>query len=108
MKFFWWVLLAVAAVLLILFAVSNRESVSVGLWPLPDAIELPLYLVVLVTLIVGFFAGELVAWIGGRRWRSEAKRSRNRIATLERELDAERARPVVAAEPAPPLAAIPR
>jgi hypothetical protein len=61
---------------------------------------MPLYLLVLATLIVGFFFGELVARIGGWHWRREARRSRERIALLERELDAERARPVVAQLPA--------
>src|SRR5271163_480098 len=93
MKILWWIVLALAALLLILFAVSNREMVSVGLWPLPVLVELPLYLVVLGTLILGFVLGELVAWIGGWRWRREARRSRDRIANLERELAAERAQP---------------
>ncbi len=97
MKFLWWTGLALAAVVLILFAVSNRETVSVGLWPLPALLDIPLYLVVLGTLLVGFVAGELAAWIGGWRWRREARRSRDRIAMLERELEAERARPVVGA-----------
>jgi uncharacterized integral membrane protein len=86
-----WVALALVAVVLIVFAVSNREIVSVGLWPLPAQVELPLYLLVLGTLLAGFVVGELVAWIGGRRWRREARRSRNRIAMLEREVEAARA-----------------
>ena len=95
MKFFWWIVLALVALILVLFAVSNRESVSVGLWPLPAFVELPLYLVVLGTLLIGFFAGELLAWMRSWRWRREARRSRDRIAVLERELDAARAlRPV--------------
>ena len=104
MRFLWWAALAVIALVLILFAVSNRESVSVGLWPLPDHVDLPLYLLVLGTLIVGFFLGEVVAWVSGWRWRREARRSRERIAMLERELEAERAQ---RNEPRVPLAAIP-
>ncbi|HWB49153.1 MAG TPA: lipopolysaccharide assembly protein LapA domain-containing protein [Stellaceae bacterium] len=104
MKLLWWIALAVVALVLILFAVSNRESVSVGLWPLPDFVEMPLYLLVLGTLIVGFFVGELVGRVGGWRWRREARRSRERIADLERALDAERARPVVTRLPAEPVA----
>lgn len=104
MKILWWVVLAVVALVLVLFAVSNRETVSVTLWPLPSALELPLYLVVLGTLVIGFFAGQLVTWIGGWRWRREARRSRERIAQLERELEAER----VQRGEALPVAAIPR
>jgi len=81
-----WVSLAVVAVLLILFAVSNREVVSVGLWPLPVTVGLPLYIVVLGTLVIGFVAGQVVTWIAGWRWRREARRSRERIATLEAQI----------------------
>jgi putative membrane protein len=102
MKFFWWLILALVALVLILFAVSNREAVSVALWPLPATIELPLYLVVLGMLIIGFLSGQFVTWIAGWRWRREARRSRERIARLERELDAARA------EALPPVAALPR
>jgi uncharacterized integral membrane protein len=90
MRLLWWIMLAVVAVVLILFAVSNREMVSVGLWPLPDLLQLPLYLVLLGALFVGFIVGELVAWVGGWRWRREARRGRERIAMLEREIDAAR------------------
>lgn len=105
MKFLWWIVLALVALVLILFAVTNREAVSVGLWPLPSALDLPLYLVVLGTLVIGFFTGQLVTWVGGWRWRREARRSRERIAMLERELEAER---MQRAEPRVPLAALPR
>jgi len=105
MKFLSWTVLALVAVVLILFAVSNRETVSIGLWPLPALVAMPLYLVVLGTLVVGFVVGEFVAWIGGWRWRREARRSRDRIAMLERELDTARAQH---AEVRVPVAALPR
>ncbi|HTW53751.1 MAG TPA: lipopolysaccharide assembly protein LapA domain-containing protein [Stellaceae bacterium] len=105
MKILWWAVLALVALVLILFAVSNREAVAIELWPLPDRAELPLYLVVLGTLVIGFFAGQFVTWVGGWRWRREARRSRERIAMLERELEAER---LQRAESRVPVAAIPR
>ena len=103
MRFLSWIVLALAAVVLVLFAVSNREAVAIELWPLPDRAELPLYLLVLGTLIVGFVVGEIVAWTNGWRWRREARRSRTRIATLERELESERAQRASGA----PVAALP-
>jgi putative membrane protein len=105
MKYLWWIVLAVVAVALILFAVSNRETVSLSLWLLPGAaIELPLYLLVLATLLVGFVIGDLTGWIGGWRWRREARRGRERIAMLEREIESERAQRAAARAP---LVAIP-
>jgi len=105
MKLLRWIVLAVIAVVLILFAVSNRETVSVRLWPLPALIDLPLYLVLLGTLVIGFLAGELAAWLRGWHWRREARRGRERIAALEREVAAaQAARRTEAAA----LAALPR
>ncbi|HTZ34653.1 MAG TPA: lipopolysaccharide assembly protein LapA domain-containing protein [Stellaceae bacterium] len=105
MKFFGWLVLALAALAVTLFAVSNRESVSLGLWPLPSVIDLPLYLVVLGGLVLGFVVGELAGWLGARRWRREARRARARIAALEGDLAAARAR---VGAPALPAETVPR
>jgi len=48
MKAVCWAAMLLAAVLLIPFALSNREHVSLGLWPLPFLVDLPLYLLVLL------------------------------------------------------------
>jgi uncharacterized integral membrane protein len=85
-----WAVTLVAAVLLIPFALSNREPVSLGVWPLPFLIDLPLYLLVALLLLIGFVAGAAVTWIAGRRKRRELKRRRRRIEALERELVAAR------------------
>lgn len=53
---YWAGVIAVAA-LVSLFAASNRETVSLGLWPLPYIAQAPLYLVVLVALFFGFATG---------------------------------------------------
>jgi len=105
MKLLWWIVLALVALVLIFFAIANRQTVSLGFWLLPGAaIELPLYLLVLGTLVIGFFAGQFVTWVGGWRWRREARRSRERIVMLERELEAAR---VQRAEPRVSVAALP-
>jgi uncharacterized integral membrane protein len=87
-----WLVTLPLAIILVIFAVSNREAVSFSLWPLPLVLETKLYLVVLAALIVGFLVGELVAWINGRHWRREARRRARRIEALERELDATQAK----------------
>ena len=81
------VTLAVAAVLS-LFAASNREAVSLGLWPLPFLVGVPLYLVVFGAAIVGFLTGALAAWIAGAHRRRELRRCRRRSEALARELAA--------------------
>ena len=77
------------ALVLIVFAVANRDTVTLTFWPLPVVLSASLYLVVLLTLLVGFLLGELVAWMNGHRWRREARRNAHRIEELERQLEAQ-------------------
>jgi uncharacterized integral membrane protein len=81
-----WALMLVAALLLIPFAVANRTTVSLGLWPLPFLVDLPLYLLALVLMLIGFVVGAAATWIGGRRVRRELRDRRRRVGELEREL----------------------
>ena len=91
MRVVFWVLTVIAAAAFVAFAVANRQSVSLGLWPLPFLVEAPVYLVVLLTLLAGFVIGAVAAWIGGRRSRRQLRRRRRRIEALERELAATQA-----------------
>jgi uncharacterized integral membrane protein len=86
LKVFRWVLIGLVALVLIVFAVDNRQVIALSLWPLPLELDTWLYLVVLLTLLVGFLLGELVAWMNGHRWRREARRSAHRVEELERVL----------------------
>ena len=76
----------VIAISLILFAVSNRETVSVGFWPLPFLADLPLYLLCFLSLLIGTLIGVAAGWIAGHRNRRELSARRRRIEALEREL----------------------
>ena len=82
----------VLAISLILFAVSNRETVSVGFWPLPFLADLPLYLLCFLSLLIGALIGVAAAWIAGHRNRRELSARRRRIEALERELMATQSR----------------
>ena len=86
MKAVYWALILIAVVLLIPFAVSNRAPVSLGFWPLPFLVALPLYLLVLSLLLLGFVIGAAAAWLAGRHTRRELRRRRRRVEALEREL----------------------
>ncbi len=91
MKPLFWILIALVALVLALFAVSNRETVALAWWPLPFVVQLPLYLSILAALLIGFVAGALAAWAGGRHVRRELRRRGRRIAALEHELAATQA-----------------
>ena len=76
----------VIAILLILFAVSNRETVPVGFWPLSFLMDVPLYLLCFLSLLFGALIGVAIAWIAGHGNRRELRTRRRRIEALEREL----------------------
>ena len=78
----------VIAIFLMLFAVSNRETVSVGLWPLPFLVDVPLYLLCFLSLVIGALMGLATAWTAGHGKRRELRARRRRIEALERELTA--------------------
>jgi len=92
MKAVYWALTLLAVILLIPFAVSNRAPVSLGFWPLPFLVALPLYLLVLSLLLLGFVIGAAAAWLAGRHVRRELRRRRRRVEALERKLLATRSR----------------
>ena len=101
MKLLFWIVVSLVAAVLALFVMSNRETVAVALWPLPFAVDLPLYLAILGALLIGFIVGLGTAWVAGRHRRRENRRRGRRIAALERELAAREAQTSEARDTAP-------
>ena len=93
MRLVYWLITALLALILVIFAVSNRGTVVVTFWPLPATLEAPLYLVLLLALLAGFLLGELVAWINAGRTRRALRERNRRIEALERERAAAQAQP---------------
>ena len=80
------IIAAIVALVVILFAVSNREQVSVELWPLPYQLSLSLYAVILLTILIGFIAGVIAMWLVSAGRRREARRLRRQVRDLEQSL----------------------
>jgi lipopolysaccharide assembly protein A len=89
----YWSGVIILAVAITLLAVSNREVVSLGLWPLSVVAEAPLYLVIVASLVFGVLIGAVAAWIKGGRRRHELRECRRQNAALTRELAANQAQP---------------
>jgi putative membrane protein len=85
MKLVFWIVGVPLLLLAVVFAVANREAVSVSLWPFSDTIELPLYLAIVLPLYVGVLLGAFVAWLSGHRTRARARSEARRATALERE-----------------------
>lgn len=77
---------ALVAILVVLFAVSNRGTVVVEIWPFPVRLEAGLYAVILIAVVLGFAAGAIGGWMGGRQTRQELRAARKRARDLEQSL----------------------
>jgi len=70
----------------VLIAVSNSQPVQLALWPLPQQIVMPLYLLVIGVLLLGVLAGLGMGWWAGRHHRRRAREASGEAARLEREV----------------------
>ena len=91
MRILFWILVLFIGIVLAVFAVANRGTLALELWPLPWLLELPVYLAILGALLLGILIGAFMVWIGGQRRRRELRRQRRRITALEHELAATQA-----------------
>ncbi len=73
--------------LLVVFALSNRSTVRLGMWPTDLSLDVPLSLAVLGAGAVFFVLGALVTWISTLSQRRRARRAESRVRLLERELE---------------------
>lgn len=87
-----WIITLPIALLVILFALMNRQEVTLSLWPLPWEIGAPLFLFTLGAIVFGFLFGAVVAWVSGgatrqrlRAVRREMEAARDELAALKRQ-----------------------
>ena len=96
MRYLSWIITIPIALVIVSFAVSNRDPVDLALWPLPFEVTVPQYVATLVALVLGFLAGGFVAWSAGHRYRVAARVRGRKASQLERELTREREQRTVA------------
>ncbi len=83
-----WIVTAPIALVVVLFAVSNLDDVTIHLRPFPFDMTIHIWALTLIELFVGFLLGAIVTWIGDRKRRRDARQSIKRAATLEQSLAA--------------------
>jgi uncharacterized integral membrane protein len=91
-KFFMAIVLVPLAVILIAFAVANRQTVMVSFDPFDPAqpayaASLPLFVLILVILIFGVLLGGIAVWLRQARWSWAARRAEKENRELRLELD---------------------
>ena len=79
------------AVIIIAFAIANRQIVTVSLDPFSAerpaaAVTLPLFALIIVILILGVLVGGVAAWLRQSKWRRTARRLEREARELRAEL----------------------
>ncbi len=75
-------------IVLVLFALSNRQPVTVAFWPTDLNLVLPLSGAVLAVAAIAFLAGALIVWVSELRVRRRARRAETRAEILQDEVRA--------------------
>ena len=92
------------AIVLVAFAVANRQAVLISFDPFNPvepafSLRLPLYVLILLMVIAGVILGGIAAWLRQGRWRGRARAAESQARELKAEHD--RLRRSAAAAPAP-------
>jgi uncharacterized integral membrane protein len=87
------IILVPLAVVIIAFAVANRQIATVSLDPFsaehPAAsLTLPLFALVIVLLVIGVLIGGIASWLRQSKWRRTARRLEREVADLRIEIEA--------------------
>jgi len=87
------VILVPLGIVIIAFAVANRQVVTVSFDPFSAAepaaaLSLPLFALMIVLLIIGVIIGGAAAWLRQSEWRRRARRLEREVDDQRRKLDA--------------------
>ena len=80
------------AIVIVMFAVANREIVTVSFDPFDStspaiAFRMPLFILIFVLVGIGVLAGGIAAWLRQHKWRARARRAEADVQRLRTELD---------------------
>ena len=96
-----WIIAAPFLLLLVLFVLSNTDTVTIRLWPTDLALPVPLALALLTALGIGVLGGAAMQWVGKLVARREAAKAERKLAALEAQLRDAAAKPIMGTISAP-------
>ena len=81
------------AILIVMFAVANREIITVSFDPFDSvapalAFKMPLFMLIFALVTVGVVVGGIAAWLKQHKWRMRARRAEAEARDLRVRLDA--------------------
>jgi uncharacterized integral membrane protein len=91
-KLVFWLILVPLAIVILMFAVANREIVTVSFDPFNTrtpaaAISVPLFVLIFVLVILGVMIGGVAAWLRQSAYRRAARRRDADVSALRHEIE---------------------
>lgn len=81
------ILLILSIVVAVIFALSNRDFVSISLYPFPFKVYTPLFIIVIFTFGFGVVFSTFLRFVAGLEERRGIKLYQQKIKALENEID---------------------
>lgn len=91
-KFFFYSIFALAFIFSIIFAAFNTHSVTLSLYF--SEWQLPLSLIVIISLVIGLLIGALLSFLGAIKLRYQNHRLQQKLTLVEQELNSLRILPI--------------
>jgi uncharacterized integral membrane protein len=96
-KIVFWLILVPLAIVILMFAIANREVVTVSFDPFSStapaaSVSVPLFVLIFILVILGVILGGVAAWLRQSEYRRAARRRDADVSLLRREIDTLNAR----------------
>jgi uncharacterized integral membrane protein len=95
-KLVFWLVLVPLAIIILMFAVANRETVTVSFDPFSSqaaaSISVPLFVLIFILVILGVIVGGIATWLRQSEYRRAARRRDSDVYALRREIETLNAR----------------
>jgi uncharacterized integral membrane protein len=96
-KLVFWLILLPLAIIILMFAVANREIVTVSFDPFSGtapaaSVSIPLFVLIFVLVILGVIIGGVAAWLRQSGYRRAARQRDADVTALRREIETLNAR----------------
>ena len=91
-RFIAWLFGLPLAIIMIAFAVANRQIVTVSLDPFSQtdpllAMNIPMWVLFYAGILVGLIAGWLCAWVSQAKWRRASRKAQSDLSVVRMEND---------------------
>ena len=87
-KFLTYLVLVPLAIVILMFALANRQIVTVSFDPFSatQPFTMPLFVLIFLLAILGVLIGGIAAWLRQNKWRRNARRLEADVEALRREM----------------------